>query len=77
MTAGDAAYLRLRTPADEVYTLRVTDVIGREMSSVRTITMQAGETLLPLDATRLWVGLYLVELRKRDGAARVLRLLVR
>ncbi|MBR9975896.1 MAG: hypothetical protein KFF77_09980 [Bacteroidetes bacterium] len=77
VAAGDAVYLRLRTPVEETYRLRVTDVIGREMLPTRDITTQAGETLLSLDATRLRAGLYLVELRKRDGATRVLRLLVR
>lgn len=77
MSAGDAAYLRLHTPSEEVYTLRVTDVIGRAVLATRDVATRPGETLLPLDAGRLRAGLYLVELRKRVGAARVLRLLVR
>ena len=77
LQAGDAAYLRLRVPAEDRYVLRVTDVIGREMAPGRDLGARTGETLLPLDVTRLRSGLYLVELRKRDGAARVLRLIVR
>ena len=74
--SGGTAYVRLHAPVDDAVTIRLLDLLGKEVMPARQVPIPAGEALLPLPLRGLRAGLYLLELRLGGGAARVLRLVV-
>ena len=70
-------YLRIQSPASDAVTLRVTDLLGREVLPVRRFVLEAGGSLLPLQVAGLKAGVYLLEARIGGAAPLVRRLLVR
>lgn len=70
-------YMRIQSPASDAVTLRVTDVLGREVLPVRRFALESGGSVLPLQLAGLNAGLYLLEARSSGAAPIVRRLLVR
>ncbi|MFZ1730207.1 MAG: hypothetical protein WBQ23_07280 [Bacteroidota bacterium] len=64
-------YLRLQSPGQESVTVRVTDILGKDMLPRQSLPVNAGRTLLPLRVSGLPAGLYLIEARMQSGAVRV------
>lgn len=66
-------YLRLQSPLQESMTIRVIDILGKDMLPRQLHAINAGRTLLPLRVSAFPAGLYLIETRMQSGAVRVQR----